>query len=109
MANLIERLTSADGEKIAIHAFLGALNEYKRGKITGAELQTAFNLDAAQTTQAQTLVGLLNAAPEKTEFMRVFKDLMYMGEFNLHSRYRDITFIQTRLQDEVTDQGGTLP
>lgn len=109
MANLIERLTGADGEKMAIHAFLGALNEYKRGKITGSDLVDAFNLDVAQTTQAQTLVGLLNAAPNQTEFMRVFKDLMYMGEVNLHSRYRNMTFIQSRLQDEVTDQGGTLP
>lgn len=114
MANLVERLvgqlTEAESaDKIAIHAFMGAMNEWQRGKVTGAEVIAAFSLTAAQQTQATTLAGLWGAAPDKTRFMRVFKDLMYLGETNTHSRYRDISYIQTRLQEEVTDQGGTLP
>jgi len=114
MPDLIERITGgldlADQDhKIGLHSFCAALNEYRRGKITGNEFVEAFELTSAQTNTASVLVGLINAAPQKTEFMRVFKDLMYMGEANLHSRYRDISFIQTRLENEVTDQGGTLP
>lgn len=114
MANLVQRLTGdllglEQDQKIPIHAFLGALNEYKRTKITSAEVISAFDLDTAQTTQLETLKDLLIASPNPTEFMRVFKDLMYLGETNTHFRYRDITFVQSRLQVEVTDQGGTLP
>ncbi len=112
MSNLVERITGSNiepGEKIGLHAFLAALNEFKRGKVTQTELISAFALTPAQTNQATTLVGLLNSSTEKTEFMRVFKDLMYLGEANIHLRYRDITFIINRLEDEITDNGGTLP
>lgn len=114
MPNLIQRITGdldpPDIEdKIGLHAFLGALNEYKRGKVTGLEIVAAFSLTAAQTTQAETLKDLIAAAPNSTEFMRVFKDLMYMGETGLHPRYRNIVQVQARLEEEVTDQGGALP
>lgn len=112
MANLIQRLTGdiAGGDgKIAIHAFSGAFNEWGRGKVTAASVVAAFSLDASQQSQAQSLASLWAAAPDKTRFMRVFKDLMYMGETNIHANYRDISFINSRLQEEVTDQGGTLP
>jgi len=114
MPNLIQRLTGAtlpedSNEKIAIHPFLGALNEYRRGKITGPDIISAFNLDTDQTNQAVALKDLIVAAPQKTEFMRVFKDLMYMGEYGLNSNYTDISWVNSRLEEEVTDQGGTLP
>jgi hypothetical protein len=42
---------------------------------------------------------------------------MFMGEANVIvgnpspflSQYRDIAFVQQRLEDEVTENGGTLP
>lgn len=109
MANIVQRLTGAAGDKIAIHALCGAFNEWGRGKVTAAEVIAAFNLDAAQQTELATLSALWTAAPDKTRFMRVFKDLMYLGETSTHSRYQDITYVNSRLQDEVTDQGGVLP
>lgn len=115
MPNLIQRLTGDltdaerfDGQRISIHSFSGAFNEWGRGKVTAGEVISAFNLDAAQQAQAAGLAALWTAAPDKVTFMRVFKDLMYLGGTNTHSRYRDISYIQARLQDEVTDQGGTV-
>jgi len=112
MSNLIQRLTGdiSDGEtKIPIHAFCGALNEFRRGKLTGSAIAAAFEMTASQITQAQGLKALIVAAPNRTEFMRVFKDLMYMGETGLSANYTSMSFINSRLQEEVTDQGGTLP
>lgn len=109
MANIVQRITGVDGDKIAIHALCGAFNEWGRGKVPASEVIAAFNLDAAQQTQLTTLSTLWTAAPDKTRFMRVFKDLMYLGETNTHSRYQDITYVNSRLQDEVSDQGGVLP
>jgi len=98
-----------DGEKLAIHGFLGALNEFHRGKMAGAEIATMFTLDAAQQAQTIGIVNLLAAAPLPTEFMRVLKDWMYLGELQLGAKYSDMPQVITRMQDEVTDQGGTLP
>lgn len=114
MANLVQRLTgdlteAESGQKIAIHAFCGAFNEWGRGKVEGTDVIAAFALDAAQSAEATVLAQLWVAAPDRTTFMRVFKDLMYMGETSLSPDYRNVAFILARLQEEVTDQGGTLP
>jgi hypothetical protein len=34
MASLVDRIVGTDGDKIAIHAFTGAINEFRRGKTT---------------------------------------------------------------------------
>lgn len=109
MANLIQRIVLGTDGKIPIHAFCGAFNEYQRGKITSTTLINMFDLDSEQVDQAIILNDLLGAAPNKTEFMRVFKDLLYMGESDVGADYKSIVFYLTRLQAEVTDQGGTLP
>ena len=115
MATLFERLTGIgldvndDGTngKMGIHSFSGALNELRRGKMTGAEIVAIYNLDAAQTTNAIAIKDLIVAAPQRTEFMRVLKDCLYMGESGDY--YLTQAELISRLQDEVTDQGGTLP
>lgn len=110
MATLHERLIGDDdGEKIAIHAFIAALFEWQRGKLGGVDIAFMFELTTAQQNQALVLVGLLSAAPNKLEFMRVFKDWLYLGEDKRDSRYLDTTMLVDRLEEEVTDQGGTLP
>lgn len=118
MATLFERLIGldlppgdvpAEEEKIAIHAFTGAFNEYQRGKITGAQIGAMFSLDTAQTAEAVALKDLLVAAPQKIEFMRVFKDWLYLGETRTDPQYLVRANLVQRLEDEVTDQGGTLP
>ena len=117
MATLHERLIGnglpfdgvGDESKMAIHAFMGALYELQRGELTGAEVVNMFTLSTAQTSQAQTLVALIAAAPNKVAFMRLFKDWMYLGETSTDARYLSTSNLVTRLQAEVTEQGGTLP
>lgn len=113
MATLHERLIGQNlpesGDKIAIHAFLGAIREYQQGYITGAEFIAMFSLTTGQQTAATVLKDLLNAAPDKTTFLRALKDWLYLGETETDARYLSQANLVTRLQGEVTDQGGTLP
>ena len=85
MSTLFERLSGIGldpdlGEKIPIHVYSGAINELRRGKVTGVEIAAMFNLDASQVSDSIALKDLIVAAPNKTEFMRVFKDCLYMAE-----------------------------
>ena len=116
MPNLIERITGdltieevLAGEKMSLHAFCASLHEQQLGYTTVQEVIDAFTLTAQQQNQVSGLVGLLNAAPSKVRFMRVFKDLMYMGEGSIFPQYQDMATVITRLENEVVDQGGTLP
>ena len=69
-----------------------------------------FGLDTPQTGASIALKDLLVAAPDKTEFMRVFKDFLYLAETETdNTKYGTQALFVARLQDEVTDQGGTLP
>lgn len=87
MATLFQRLCGdipEGGEKrIRVHAFMAALNEVRRGKMTGAEFVAAFELTPAQTNAAQTLGALLGAATNKSEFLIVLKDLLMLAECNV--------------------------
>ena len=110
MSNLIERLTLAESEdKIPVHPFVAALNEFRKSKVRAAEIKSFFNLTTAQATQARALIDLWAACPDGMEFERVLKNMLYMGENGIHSRYQNITYFNSRLSDEIIDQGGTLP
>jgi hypothetical protein len=112
MATLYERLTGvgldaeSDG-KIGIHPFVAMVYEIHQGKFTGGEAATLFDLTPNQITAAQTFIQYVNAAPDKQKFMRVFKDCAYLAESGI-AYLTQASFVQ-RLQDEITDQGGTLP
>lgn len=111
MATLFERLTGMGlvegADKIGIHSFSGALYEYFSGELTGQQVAQIYVLTAAQTDQAVVLASLIQSAPNKALFMRVFKNCMYMAEAGDY--YLTQPEFLSRLQDEVTGQGGTLP
>jgi len=114
MATLFQRLAGnipqGDTEKkLPIHGFCAGINELRRGKLTQAEFASMFELSASQQTAMLTLKNLIVAAPNKIEFLRVLKDLCYLAELDADARYRTQAWFLGRLQDEVTDQGGTLP
>jgi hypothetical protein len=115
MATLFERIvgvgttSSLYETKIALHAFAGGIDEQGAGYVTGPELVTMFELDAGQSADLQTMVQMLNAAGSKTAYMRTYKDILYMGEWNLAPRYRDEVWFWNRLASAVTDTGGTWP
>lgn len=111
MASLFERLAGLNlnegDDKIAIHSFCGALYEYGTSNLTGQQVAQIYALDASQVTQALALVDIIQAAPNKALFMRVFKNCLYMAESGDY--YLTLAALVTRLQAEVVDQGGTLP
>jgi hypothetical protein len=111
VASLYERITGLGldepADKIAIHGFVAIVFEVQRGKVTGAEAATLFDLTQEQATQVQTFISYVQAAPDKLGFMRIFKDCAYLAELGLaYTTQQD--FI-ARLQDAITDQGGTVP
>lgn len=54
---LYARLIGTERPKIPIHAFMAALGEIERGKMTAADAITAFALSAAEQTEAATLIA----------------------------------------------------
>jgi len=70
-AGLYERLMGLPGfenAKIEIHSFISALGEIERGKMTGTEVATLFNLNAAEQTEAAALIGQIVTPLESVSF-----------------------------------------
>ena len=105
--SLYTRLTSPEGDevKIPIHGFSSGINELRQGYMTRAELIAMFVITPAEETQLDQIKDLVAAAPNKVLFLRVFKDCLYLAEMG--NKYATVQEFVTRLQDEVTDQGGT--
>jgi hypothetical protein len=61
---LYERLTGVELPRIPVHAFMGALGEYERGKMTSQQVITAFNLSAGEQTEVTTLLTKILTQPE---------------------------------------------
>lgn len=81
LTRLIEPLPGED--KIAVHQFMAALAEYKRGAATGAQVVAAFNLDAIETTQLQNWLDNLDA---DTISRAEIHDVLLLGEVGLYSQ-----------------------
>lgn len=54
---LYERLLGTEEPKLPVHAFISALGEIERGKMTGADAAAAFALDATAQAEASALIG----------------------------------------------------
>lgn len=52
---LYARLIGTESPRINGHAFMGAMAEWERGNLTGAQIATMFELSAGEQTEAQTL------------------------------------------------------
>jgi hypothetical protein len=61
MADLIDRLSGEDGEKINLHRFIGAERLYALGEVTGAEIVADFALEGDALTQATTLKNKIDS------------------------------------------------
>lgn len=114
MATLYERLSGnnlgEDGsEKIGIHAFLAAVFEYRRGHLTESEVQAMFNLTPSQVTDGNAFFAMLGLAPNQDRMMRVVKDWIYLAEAKAAPQYVDSANLFARMQQEIIDQGGTIP
>lgn len=55
--SLYTRLIGSSGAKLPVHQFMAALGEYERGKLTAPQVYAAFNLDAGEQAEINTLVS----------------------------------------------------
>jgi len=99
-----------DAPKIPIHIFTALLREFADGRITGAQAKALMDLTDAQVAEVQWLISAIQAAPQKAQFLRVVKDHFYLSEWRETSEhFTDESAFYTKLQAEITDQGGTPP
>lgn len=87
---LYERLaggTSDTDPKIPVHAFVAILAEFARGRMTGAQAQTAINavsgapLTANEVTQAQALLATVaGSATAKLARAKEIDDVLLLAE-----------------------------
>jgi hypothetical protein len=61
---LYDRLLGYSGTKIRVHAFMGALGERARGKLTDQQVINAFTLDVGEQAELATLLGKVVVPPE---------------------------------------------
>jgi hypothetical protein len=61
---LYERLTGVELPRIPVHAFMGALGEYERGKMTSQQVTDAFTLSAGEQTEVGSLISKIMTQPE---------------------------------------------
>lgn len=90
---LLARLlgTQPEGqEKIAVHQFMAALAEYKRGAATKANIVNAFNLTTAEAVQLQQFLNNLDASMIDRSLIH---DVLLLGEAGLYNE----TQVRTRL------------
>lgn len=61
---LYERLAGTESEKISSHAFMAALGEFDRGKMTSQQVINAFTLSSGEQTELTTLLSKFVIPPE---------------------------------------------
>ena len=120
MATLFERLIGLntnvaqlpENTKLSIHSLAGSLDEQGAGYVDGPYIVAQWDLNVPQTADFQYMVTLALDAPNRTAYMRVYKDILYLGEAYTDSypddRYINEVWFWNRLESCVTDQGGTV-
>lgn len=63
---LYARISAQDATKISVHRFGAALREWATNGLTRADVITAFNLSAAETTELDALAATYAALPTTT-------------------------------------------
>lgn len=101
MATLFERLvgTNADEEKLPLHGFRAAINEYKRGNVTAQQAKDALSLTGSQSTDAQKILDAINGAANATEYQQELWDFLALGELGLGTAiYQNETTFWSRFE-----------
>lgn len=103
MADLIDRIqgTDATRPKLPMHQFAAALAEYARGRLTRAQLATAFDLQGSEATQATALADAMDAKSGTTNKMlysQEIADVAYFAEQPELGIYATKAAIKTRLE-----------
>ncbi len=89
---LYRRLIGLDDPMIAIHQFMAAVAEFKRGRVTAGQIATAFNLNAGEQTEVGVLrdrvtADLLTADEIHDVVLLAQAGLAYTTEASLKTRF----------------------
>ena len=90
--------------KLPVHQFIGVMNEFARGQITGADAQLAVSqlsgapLDAAAIAEAQALVATITgSATAKLARVVLINDVLLLAEDGRVDLYTTPARVRTRL------------
>lgn len=119
MATLIDRVlglndvnpdSPPEEARIGVGPFIAGVSEVLRGDMTQVEFKNIHNLQGQQIQDAQYFADLAAAAPDVPRFFQMFEYLAWLGaDDDAPIRYRGQAYLKTRLEQEIIDQGGTLP
>lgn len=87
---LLDRILALEEPNIAIHPFMAALAEYKRGVVTGANIVTKFELSVGETTALQNWLDNLDT---DVITRALIHDVLLLGEVGLYTKAQ----VQSRL------------
>ena len=109
--NLEEGSQIPSDQKAAIHALGGCLNFYGQGDITGQNIAAWFDLVGEQRDDViymSQLAADAQAINRRTQWMRVWKDFLYNGEWGtaVVPFQTELKFWQA-IRDVIVDNGGT--
>jgi len=91
---LYERLLRLEEPRIPVHAFMAALAERKRGRVTAQQIVTVFNLDAAAITDASALNARFDDVVNPLTGVEVH-DVLLLADAGL--AYTTVTTLKNRL------------
>lgn len=110
MATLFTRIVGTEGDKIPLHIFTSLVEEFKAGRVTGPQAQALLGISPTELQDVQWLLQALNAAPEPAALMRAIKNHFYLAEWHgTQDSFATETAFYTKVQDIITEQGGTAP
>jgi NaMN:DMB phosphoribosyltransferase len=89
---LYDRLVGTEDPKIPIHQFMSAAAENVRGEMTDLQVKNAFNLSAAEATEAATLKAQLAGTVSRQEL----HDVLLLAERGIEP-YTTAAAVKTRL------------
>jgi len=90
---LYERLLRVEEPKIPVHAFMAAMGELKRGRVTAPVLAAVFELDAGAQVEAATLFARFNNGSPLTSVE--LHEVLLLAETGL--AYGTVQSLKTRL------------
>ena len=91
---LYERILRQEEPKIPVHAFMAAMAEQKRGRVSGAQVASTFQLDAQAQADAITLQARFNDAVNPMTGPELH-DVLLLADAGL--AYTSVTSLKNRL------------
>lgn len=97
--SLINRLSGVENPKLPVHQFWAAYAEWRKGKVTEADVKTAFAIvDGTDLSEWNWLSGKYDASTDKPNFVEKLHVIFLLAESSLFG-YEVEANIQARIND----------